>query len=259
MKKLIVYMPLTYRTISKMAVNSLLSVTSNKVRKQFAELDIELDVFTRTVFPLDYNGNDAISRMKDAGADYIFFMDCDEIVPEDAIIRLFKHLKDDIDVVSGLYFLKTPPFHAAAGYYMDWNENLLKYKKSLASQGFVAPDGNQTLFYYPVSDFSKPHLIDAAGLGCLLIKTSVFDKIEQPYLRHINAYSTQDYTFPVITEDMWLFSKLYEKGVKILLDPSVECGHIRETVITQKDYKDWKAHLESQGIIIKQEIYAEAN
>lgn len=147
---------------------------------------------TSSVTPLDCARNMLVEEALQANADYVLFVDSDTIIPTNAFELLSKHNKD---IVSGLYFAVTPPY-----------EPIVKkvYDKD------VMEDIRD-------KDVQFEHLqkVDGVGLGCCLIKTSVFKDVPRPWFVHSVG----------ISEDLYFCKKATERGYEVYLDPTVLCSH----------------------------------
>ena len=221
MKKVLIYLPNTYPTISSRFFKSFLDLTHYKIS------DVETDFYMSKTFPLDRSRNQIvqIARSKPYFADYILFVDGDNLLPKNALETLLSHASDEFPVVSGLYFRKSSPYRAVPGHYVGWEKREMM-RKTIESMGMVDKDGNQCAFYQSILDFSTAQPIDVSGCGCLLVRMDVFDKIELPYFGYFNAESLGgDYSIDHLSEEMLFFCKLRQAGIKTLLVPSVRVGH----------------------------------
>lgn len=221
MSKVLAFLPLTYPTVSTRFFKSFMDLITYPVD------GVGVDYHVSSTFPLDRNRNQAphIARSTPHHADYLLFVDGDNILPKDAIARLLPFCTDEYPVVSGLYWRKTPPHRAVAGHYSGWSKREFM-RKTIESMGMVDEGGNQCAFYVPVQDFTTVQPIDVSGCGCLLIRMDVFDEIELPYFGYFNAESLGgDYSIDHLSEDMLFFAKLRKAGIKTLLVPTVRCGH----------------------------------
>lgn len=189
----------------------------------------EVIPFIHNVGPsLDFNRNDAVSRILGGyDPDFIMFVDADNIMPHKVIPRLLAHMDStEISGVTGLYFKKTFPHAAVPGHFLAWDETLEKKRKSLEAQGLIGPDGQQLLYYRPLRYFDIVRSIDVFGMGCVLLRASVFKHLEQPYFKYLNAYVCQDYTFGTVTEDIYFCGQLKKAGITILCDPTIVSAHL---------------------------------
>lgn len=133
---------------------------------------------------------------------YLLFVDTDVFLPMDALTRLISH---DADIITGVYWMKsTPP----------------------------QPVIYKTLGDGPLWDIKpqkEPIEIGGAGLGCCLIKMSVFEKFKEagvPFFKQ--DYQTNDNNRPLhvdVGEDHWFYSQARKLGFKVLCDTNVLCDH----------------------------------
>lgn len=244
MKKLLVYMPLTFPSIPAKVFKSFLKMTGPAAQAALRERGIEmLEPLIHDKFPIDLNRNDAF-RLAISGkyeADYIMCCDGDQIFKNDTILKLLDTLEENPEAggVTGVYFTKSFPHRAVAGRYSPWSPSLEAKRGSLAEQGFIAPDGQQTLFFKHLQYFDVVQPIHVFGIGCVLFRTDCFKELEQPFFKYVNGYSTGgDYTFPGQSEDMWFCNQLYQKGIKVLVNPKVQVGHLVEKIICGNEAED---------------------
>lgn len=146
-----------------------------------------------------------------AQADYIMFLDSDQIIYEDTIDRLAAHLDNGEDIVTTLIFRKDPP-----------------YQPCVFSSREELDNKQISLTYYDIEseDLTKPFYVECCGLGCAMIKLDIFKNIAQPWFLP-RPYTGEDVSF------MW---EAREKGYKILCDPTIEVGHIGQKNFNRKDY-----------------------
>lgn len=230
---LLVYLPLTWPSISSKVFTSFLDMVGPAAQPDLQEMGVNLSVLINDSFPLCRNRNQAVELAMSSKyeADAILFADADQVWPKDTIRRLLEHLTDETPVVSGIYFRKTPPHTCVAGHYSGWDRHETK-RASLEANGFVTPAGEQCLFYKPLKDFDTIQPIDVSGMGCLLVKTDVFKRLDLPYFQYVNCFTTHgDYTIDHCSEEMVFWAQLKKNGIKALVVPSVRCGHVLEKVV----------------------------
>lgn len=215
-----------------------------KVFKSFVDMicepiDAQVIPFIHTIGPeLAYNRNDAIERiLSDHNPDFIMCCDADMTFPKNALKSLLGSI-GDAGVCTGLYWRKAFPDRCVIGHYSSWDSHNLHYKNGLRELGFIDPNGEQCLFYKAVDNIHMVAQIDVFGMGCVLIKADVFRQLKQPYFKYFNGYQTGDHSFGVISEEMYFCSEVHKKGIKVLADPGVKCGHITEIVVSEPQKKE---------------------
>lgn len=132
--------------------------------------------------------------------DHLLMLDSDHLVPCDLLARLLNAAKMfRLDVVTGLYLKKEPPYRPAA---WKWTEN---------SHAELADIPNEVFE------------IGAAGAGCLLVHRRVFDRIKTEMKEE--PFSVQE--FPGVTgEDFAFFKRLRMLGIPAACVPWIECNHL---------------------------------
>ena len=145
-------------------------------------------------------------------ADYVMFLDSDQIIQPDTIDRMAAHLENGEDIVTTLIFRKDPPFQPC-----------------IFSSQEELPNRQIGLKYYDVAneDLTKPFYVQSCGLGCAMIKTDVFKKVPQPWFLP-RPYTGEDISF--------MFEATTKYGYKILCDPTIEIGHYGIKNYTRQDY-----------------------
>lgn len=134
---------------------------------------------------------------KSRQVDYLFCVDSDIVLEKDSLRKLLSH---DKDIVSGLYIKK----------------NLTKVEYEI----YDKINGRFRLKELPSEkDLFEIH---GCGFGCVLLKTSVFEKIEYPYFK--NTFMSNEE--PKASEDLYFCRKARVSGFQLWADPTVLCGHI---------------------------------
>lgn len=234
MKKVVVSIPITWDKVSTAFFQSFLDITRYDIQKELREkYDLSLNFMVTQTFPIDRNRNEVIEMaMEQYQADYLLFLDADQVFPKLTIPWLFESLfaKPEFDVVSGVYFKKNDDNHAVLGHYVPDIDP--EVRKVLRRYGF-ADDNGQYLFYRPQQSFlhGKSFPIDVSGMGCLLVRTECLKRIEQPYFKYFDRFLCPDWTEKGLSEDMVFFAKLKQAGIKVLCDSRVMCGHLKEAEV----------------------------
>lgn len=144
--------------------------------------------------------NEIVKLMIKGGYDYVFMVDSDIKLPEDALKRL---LEWPVDVCLGCYPHKNNK---------DKQAELFKR----GSADFV------NRFTYPELDSLNESRIrvKGGGFGCALVKRQVFDQLPYPWFKYVNYDSGS-----VLSEDLYFCSEANKKGIEVWADTRVRCGH----------------------------------
>lgn len=135
--------------------------------------------------------------MEETDAEYFFFLDDDVIPPSNVLTALLSHQKP---IVCGIYWTREP-------------------KKCRCPAAYVERGTGPNTRYVPISLERGKRLVevDYAGLGCALIRRSIFEKLSAPWFEYKIHHG----------EDFYFFEKVArETGVKPLIDMDVKCRHI---------------------------------
>lgn len=138
--------------------------------------------------------------------EYLFFLDYDVVPQPNALIKL---LSLKVPIAAGVYHLKCVP-----------------------PQPLIMVKGWEKAFEeYDYGDLIKA---DGVGMGCTLIHMEVFKKIEAPWFKTSPGYSSKTSAIlPGMTEDIYFCEKARAAGYDIIVDTTVQCGHV-----------DWRTGIE---------------
>lgn len=161
--------------------------------------------------------NGLVEEARKMGAEYLFFLDDDTVIPPNTLLALIKELESDPDamVCGGIYTSKTNPAQPLV---------------------FKEQDGG-THWRWRFGDVFPCW---GLGTGCMMIRMSVFDQIEKPYFKDIvwdeNQGVPEDpdmvpenvvaYT---MTDDLYFCSKLAQKGLKVLAHGGILPVHFSQS------------------------------
>lgn len=150
--------------------------------------------------------NNIAKQTKREGADYVFMVDSDIVLPSDAL----QHLLDN-------------PVDVCLGYYPHRLHNRYDGRVTM----FKNDEFDYTHYYTAeeVKDLREQgvtrQLVHGGGMGCALIKADVFDRIEFPYFDWVNYENGM-----LLGEDTFFCSRCKKAGIPIYMDTRVKCGHI---------------------------------
>lgn len=143
------------------------------------------------------NRNIIIQQALDTDCTHVFFLDDDVVIPNDALMKLLAH---DKDIVSGLYLMRNHPHQPIA---FDFAEEDGKCRHLILDN-------------YKGQDLIP---IVGSGLGCLLVKTEVFRKMEKPWVRMGELESD------MWCDDLGFYHRARKHGYQAYLDTTVLVGH----------------------------------
>jgi glycosyltransferase involved in cell wall biosynthesis len=164
--------------------------------------------------------NLAIERAQENACTHILFIDDDVYPPFNIIEKLLAH---DKDIVTALYLARHYPHRP----YLFCREN---------------PDGSH-IWKHLHPDETGLIEVTNAGLGACLIKMSVFDKLEKPYVR-LGELEADNWC-----DDIGLFNRCRKVGFKLYADLDCFCGHAAGVVIfpERRDGKWWTTYYTTSG------------
>ena len=153
-------------------------------------------------------------------ADLVMWFDSDMVFNPDTLKKMLEHIDNGADMVTGIYYRRTPPFSAVAFKTMELNEDGTAFTWDEFEE---IPDG---LFE-----------VGACGFGCVLMKSEIF----------VAVFSKFGQMFTPIAncgEDIAFCWRARQCGYKILADPSIGLGHVGHTVITKEFFDNYQLTLE---------------
>ena len=155
--------------------------------------------------------NNIVNECKKLKADYVLMIDNDTVPPKDALVNL---LEDDKDVVVGYYA------HRVFNQKYDGRTNACKLGEFNYTKQYTGAE------LHELRDAGHNVMqIHGGGLGCALIKMSLFDRLQFPWFDWKNYPNNY-----VLSEDLFFAENLRTNAQAIYVDTRVECGHIFRTV-----------------------------
>ena len=138
-------------------------------------------------------------------ADYTMWFDSDMIFQPDTMLRLLEH---NAPIVSGVYFRRSPPYHLVAFDKCDM----------------------ETREWTDLPLPSETVKCGGVGFGCGLIKNEVLFDVAA-------KYSTWFDPMNGFGEDLSFCWRARQCGYDVLIDPSIQCGHVGHIVVNETFYK----------------------
>lgn len=139
-----------------------------------------------------------IQKAKEVRSDYVLWLDSDMMFPSTTAIRLLEHNKD---IVGCNYMKRAKPLKTVA--YTDltnWDS------------------------WVPLEPKDELVKVEGVGMGCILMKLDMFDKLTKPYFEFTYKEDSQDW----YGEDFNLLKKLRDLGYEVLIDTvlSMDIKHL---------------------------------
>lgn len=145
-------------------------------------------------------------------ADLVMWFDSDMVFNPDTLQRLLKFIDAGHDMVTGVYYRRTPPFTPTVFKTMDINEK-----------------GEATWTEFDELP-NEPFEVAACGFGCVLMRTEMFVAVFGKFGQMFTPVGS-------IGEDIAFCWRARQCGYKIIADPSIGLGHVGHSIIT-KEFAD---------------------
>ena len=141
--------------------------------------------------------------------DYVMWFDSDMTFAPDTLIRMLDTLKkNDLDILTGLYYRRVPPYSPVLFDQLDMDGEICYW-----SEFKEIPE--------------KLFEVGGCGFGCVLMKTDVFMDVQG---RFGNMFA------PIANngEDLAFCWRARQCGYKVYCDPTALCGHVGYATIDKK-------------------------
>lgn len=165
--------------------------------------------------------NKIAQRALDGGYSHVLMVDSDVTLPRDALVNLLSHGER---VVIGFYM------------HRDKDTNAIT-ERTCACR--LADESGKPYFGYPSdSEWTASELRDkreageyllaihGGGMGCVLIKTDVFDELRYPWFE----WRIFPGDIGMLSEDLCFCENLKNEGIPIYADTRVACGHLMRRI-----------------------------
>jgi len=179
-------------------VHSYFSFCLAEMIKLNTEQQIRTHLFFDTSTILLNQRNNLVKRAKETDSEYVLWLDSDMMFPSTTTLRLLSHEKD---VVACNYMKRSKPLKTVAYTSVtDWDS------------------------WLPLTKTGTLEKVEGVGMGCMLMKTDIFSKLETPYFVFPYNEQTDDWH----GEDFELCKKIKKLGIDILIDMdlSTEIKHM---------------------------------
>ena len=166
--------------------------------------------------------NELAKRAIEMGADYVFWLDSDMTFEPDVLQKMFKTIQENnVDILTGVYFRRVPPFTPVLFEKLDMTENGCEWAefKELPETGLFEVAG--------------------CGFGCVLMKTEIFINV---FLKYGTFFNPVEGT----GEDLSFCWRARECGYKIFCDPELPLGHVGHQIITRPFFESYSQVIRSE-------------
>lgn len=144
--------------------------------------------------------------------DYVFWLDSDMQFRPETLKEMYKTLLEkDLDILTGLYFRRIPPYSPVL-----FDKLILNGEEADWTEFKTIPDG---LFE-----------VGGCGFGCVLMKTDVFFDVQSRFNQMFAPIGKNG-------EDVAFCWRARECGYKIYCEPSVLCGHVAYSVVDDQFFR----------------------
>ena len=186
--------------------------------------DVQISIWFNSGSLVYTSRNEIAKRALLSEADLVMWFDSDMVFAPDTLKRMLALLDaTGADMVTGIYYRRTPPFSPTIFKTMDIDE---------AKQEAVWTEFDEIP--------AEPFEVAACGFGCVLMRAEMF---VATFGKFGNMFS------PIgnVGEDIAFCWRARQCGYKILADPSIALGHVGHTVISKEFYLNYKATIQKNA------------
>jgi len=173
---------------TKDTVYSHFSYSLSNLIKVSTQMGVDTHLFFDSSTILINQRENLIDNSIEMGTEWCLWLDSDMMFPPTTLLRLLSH-KEDI----------------VACNYM---------KRSFPSKSVAFTDTTDWESWVPLEHSNNLEVVEAVGMGCVLMRTNVFKQLTKPYFEYTYQSETRDW----IGEDFTLFKKLNDLGYKVKID-----------------------------------------
>lgn len=173
--------------------------------------DYTFDVMQAERMLLHSAMNQAADAVLERGYAGLIAFDDDCLPPHDAVVRLMKHYEAGREFVAAMGYMRNYPYTTTVGRYYAEGPTMITSTGECA--GFYWLDALPT---------KQRGLLEAdfCGVPLMLLSRAAIEKVQKPMFGH------QDATGGQMTHDVFMCRRLQDAKIPVLVDTSIECGHI---------------------------------
>ncbi len=179
-------------------VYSHFSYSLTNLMKTSTQMGIDVHLFFNASTILINQREQLIDQAIQIKSDWVLWLDSDMVFPSTTLLRLLSHNQN---IVACNYMKRSNPMKSVA--FMDisdWES------------------------WVPLQKQDELLTVEAIGMGCVLMKTEIFNQLKKPYFEYTYDNKTQDW----LGEDFTLFKKINYLGYEVKVDTNLsnEIYHI---------------------------------
>lgn len=172
---------------------------------------------------LVYNSRNQLAQQAiKMGADYVMWFDSDMQFEPNTLIRMMDILqKNHLDILSGIYFRRVPPFSPVLFDVLNVDD--------------AGHCNHHNMDYVPEGLFE----VEGIGFGCVLMTIDVLLEVIAKYK---DAFS------PIgrVGEDLSFCIRAKKCGYKIFADSSIQLGHCSHNIVNQEFFEAYSSNKETR-------------
>lgn len=166
--------------------------------KTSVQMGIDINVFFNASTILINQREQLIDQAIQIKSEWVLWLDSDMVFPSTTLLRLLSHNQN---IVACNYMKRSYPFKTVAFTDIkDWES------------------------WVPLQTQDELVTVEAIGMGCVLMKTSLFNQLPKPFFEYTYDNKTKDW----VGEDFTLFKKFNDLGYEVKVDTNLsnEIYHI---------------------------------
>ena len=166
--------------------------------------------------------NNIVMKAQEYNTDFIMMVDSDVTVPSDALIKLIEH---DVDVVSGYYMHRSAKTNATTE---RTNVCRLLDENGIPYFGYPAESqmtGDELRKLRESGEYLVK--IHGGGMGCILIRTSIFYELRYPWYDWVNYPNEHR---GMLSEDLYFCEQCKNECIDVYVDTRIACGHMMRRI-----------------------------
>jgi hypothetical protein len=236
--KLFISMPNTLSYLPTVSHDNFLQVFASPSMKALNELgEFSFIVDRQSGYPMDFNRNCSVESALESGADFWITFDSDMAFPTTVLADMVRVMfeggerydldrqevvrvnPEEVEVLSGLYFKKAPPFPPVSGVFIRDDRPERHAPINTEHQGLIR--------------------CDVVGGGCLCVRPDALRKLGDPWFKYMYGKDDKGKRF-ASSEDVWFSRQCADKGIGVWTDSRIKCGHLTSFMADERNWNIYR-------------------